>query len=77
MRAGFESGNRSGARGGRDEAVRLSKELQQKDKDFETALEKDLSRDQQKRYEQWKESREKSGFRYHRRNHQHAPGGNL
>jgi hypothetical protein len=76
MRAAFESGDRSQARGRRDTIDRQSQELTKRDKDFEKVLKEDLSKDQQKRYDQWKKARDKA----ERDNHQRMglqPAGNL
>jgi len=60
MRAAFESDDRSVGRE-RHEAVQQQwKELSQRDKTFDKALKDVLTKDQQKRYQKWKDDREKA-----------------
>jgi hypothetical protein len=70
LRAAFESGDRSEARSRRDGLERQSNELAKRDKAFEKMLKQDLSKDQQKRYDKWKESRQRA----ERKHRQHMPG---
>jgi hypothetical protein len=60
IRAAFESGDRSVIRERRSEVQRQWKDLSKRDKEFEGGLKDLLSKDQQKRYEKWKEAREKA-----------------
>jgi hypothetical protein len=60
IRAAFESGDRSAVRERRSELERQWKDLSKRDKEFEKALEDLLSKEQEKRYEKWKEAREKA-----------------
>lgn len=60
MRAAFESDDRSVVRE-RHEAVQQQwKELSQRDKTFDKAVKDVLTKDQQKRYQKWKDEREKA-----------------
>jgi alkanesulfonate monooxygenase SsuD/methylene tetrahydromethanopterin reductase-like flavin-dependent oxidoreductase (luciferase family) len=76
MRAAFESGDRSGARSRHDTLDRQAEELSKRDQEFEKALRQDLSKDQRKRYDKWKESRENAA-REHRHHRRRGPAGNL
>jgi hypothetical protein len=60
IRAAFESGDRSAVEGRRSEVQRQWKDLSKRDKEFDKALEDLLSKDQEKRYQKWKEAREKA-----------------
>lgn len=60
MRSAFESGDRSTAREQRDVIERESKELSKRDTDFDKGLKDILTKDQQKRYQKWKENRKKT-----------------
>lgn len=60
MRAGFENGDRSAARGRRPELEAQWKELSKRDTQFEKDLEDLLSKDQKKRYKNWKKAQEKA-----------------
>jgi hypothetical protein len=77
MRAAFESGDRSGARSGHDTLERQSQELTKKDKEFEKVLKEGLTKDQQKRYDKWKDARDKAAREQRQHMHRPAPGGNL
>jgi len=70
MRAAFESGDRSEARGRRDALERQAQELTKRDKEFEKVLKEDLTKDQRKRYDKWKDARDKA----EREQHQHMRG---
>jgi hypothetical protein len=70
MRAAFESGDRSEARGRRDALERQAQELKKRDKEFEKVLKEDLTKDQQKRYDKWKDARDKA----EREQHPHMRG---
>ena len=66
MRDAFESGDRSQAQGQRDALRKQSQQLVQQDKEFEKLLKQDLTKDQQKKYDQWKSAWEKAAKqRYH------------
>ena len=60
MREAFETGGRDAARESRSDLQRQWKDLSKRDKKFEKALKDLLSKDQQKRYQQWKKAREKA-----------------
>jgi hypothetical protein len=60
LRAAFESGDRSSVRERRSELQRQWNDLSKRDEEFDKALEDLLSKDQEKRYRQWKEAREKA-----------------
>ena len=70
MRAAFESGDRSEARGRRDALERQAQELTKRDKEFEKVLKEDLTKDQRKGYDKWKDARDKA----EREQHQHMRG---
>jgi hypothetical protein len=68
MRAAFRDGDRSGARSRHDAIQRQSEGLAKRDKEFEKTLKQSLSKDQQKRYDKWKDSQEaEHEHRQHRR----------
>lgn len=60
MREAFETGGRDAARENRSDLQRQWKDLSKRDQQFEKALKDLLSKDQQKRYQQWKKAREKA-----------------
>lgn len=70
MRAAVESSDRSEARGRRDALERQAQELTKRDKEFEKVLKEDLTKDQRKRYDKWKDARDKA----EREQHQHMRG---
>ena len=76
MRAAFESGDRSEARSRHDALERQSQELTKKDKEFEKVLKEGLTKDQQKRYDKWKDARDKAERERHQHMRRPAPGGN-
>jgi Spy/CpxP family protein refolding chaperone len=76
MRAAFESGDRSEARGRRDALERQSQELTKKDKEFEKVLKESLTKDQQKRYDKWKDARDKAEREQQQHMRRPTPGGN-
>jgi hypothetical protein len=76
MRAAFESGDRSEARGRRDALERQAQELKKKDKEFEKVLKEDLNKDQQKRYDKWKDARDKAEREQHQHMRRPAQEGN-
>lgn len=51
--------------------------VSKRDKDFEKVLKQDLSKDQQKRYDKWKDAREKAERQPHENRYREAPAGNL
>jgi Spy/CpxP family protein refolding chaperone len=77
MRTAFQSGDRSQARSQRDAFERQASELTKKDQAFEKVLKESLTKDQQKRYDQWKAARDKAARDQHQHMHRPAPGGNL
>jgi hypothetical protein len=60
MRSAFQSGDRSAARDRRDLVQRQSEDLSKKDQQFEKDLKGLLNKDQQKRYDKWKDDRLKN-----------------
>lgn len=60
MRGAFQSGDREGARARRSGLERQWKDLSKRDEQFEKAFKDLLSKDQQKRYKQWRQAREKA-----------------
>ena len=77
MRAAFESGDRSEARSRGDALQRQSQELAKRDKEFEKVLKEGLTKDQQKRYDKWKDARDKAEREQHHHTRRPASGGNL
>jgi hypothetical protein len=74
VRAAYESGDRSEARGRRDALQPQSDGLAKKDQEFEKSLRDSLTKDQQVRYDQWRKSREAADReRHHQRGHR-EPG---
>jgi Spy/CpxP family protein refolding chaperone len=73
VRAAFESGNRSEARARRETVKRQWKQLAERDQKFEEGLNDVLTKDQQARYQQWKEKR-KQEARDRRRHGRRADG---
>ena len=76
MRAAFESGDRSEARSRHDALERQSQELTKRDKEFEKVLKEGLTKDQQKRYDKWKDARDKAEREQHQHLRRPTPGGN-
>jgi hypothetical protein len=74
MRAAYESGDRSQARSRHDAIEQQSKDLANKDKEFEKSLRDGLSKDQQKRYDQWQKSRQEADRERHQHNRHRQPG---
>ena len=75
MHNDLEEGDRSAARGRHDAIEKQSQDLAKRDKDFEKVLKQGLTKDQQKRYNKWKEAREKakkSERQHHRDGRPHA-----
>lgn len=76
MRSAFQSGDRSEAQQRRDAVQQQWKELSQRDKDFDKAAKDVLTKDQQKRYDKWKDNREKAARDQWRQERNSAgPGG--
>jgi hypothetical protein len=63
IRASFQNGDRPLAHSRREALSRQAADLNKRDKDFEKSLKQDLSKDQQKRYDAWKEAHEKAQHR--------------
>jgi hypothetical protein len=76
MRAAFESGDRSEGRSRSDALQRQSQDLAKKDKEFEKVLKEGLTKDQQKRYDKWKDARDKAEREQHQHMRRPTPGGN-
>jgi hypothetical protein len=77
MRADVQKGDRSAARDRRGTVGSQAADLTKRDNQFEKVLKQDLSKDQQKRYDKWKESREKAERQRHDDRYHQAPAGNL
>jgi len=77
MRAAFERDDRSEAGSRRDVVQRQSKALAVRDKAFEKQLEGLLSKEQEKQYEKWKDSREQARREHGRHLRRPASEGNL
>jgi len=60
MRSGFENGDRSEVRGRREAVEQQWKELSRHDKTFDKAVKDVLTKQQLKRYDKWKETRDKA-----------------
>lgn len=60
MREAFETGGRDAARERRSDLQRQWNDLSKRDQQLEKALEDLLSKDQQKKYKEWKKAREKA-----------------
>jgi hypothetical protein len=73
IRSAFQSGDRSAARDRRDLVRRQAEDLSKKDQQFEKDLKGLLNKDQQKRYDKWKDDRQKNQ-RAHWRS-EHSRGG--
>jgi len=69
MRSAFEGGDRSKARDQRDVAMRQAQELQKRDQVFEKGVKPLLDENQQKRYETWKNDRQKNAHERWRGEH--------
>jgi Spy/CpxP family protein refolding chaperone len=75
IRASFENGDRSAIREQRTTVERQWKELADQDKNFDKGLKDILSKDQQKRYQKWKDKREKAARDQWRRDRVPPAGG--
>jgi hypothetical protein len=60
MRGAFESGDRSAGRSRHDTIEQQSQDLTKRDKEFEKVVKEGLTKDQRKRYDNWKKSRDKA-----------------
>jgi Spy/CpxP family protein refolding chaperone len=72
VRAAYEKGDREAARAGREKAQEQWKKLAEQDKKFDDNLKNVLTKDQQTRYEQWKDRRKQEAreeWREHRWKH--------
>jgi Spy/CpxP family protein refolding chaperone len=72
VRAAYEKGDREAARAGRGKVQEQWKKLAEQDKKFEENLKNVLTKDQQTRYEQWKDKQKqevREEWRQHRREH--------
>jgi len=56
-RAAYDKGDRSEAQAGREKIQQQGKKLAEQDKKFEDSLKSVLTKDQQTRYQQWKDKR--------------------
>jgi hypothetical protein len=72
VRSAFQSGDRSAAHDRRDIVIRQSQDLAKKDQQFEKDLKGLLNKDQQKRYDKWKDDRQKSRREHWRGEHPHG-----
>jgi len=72
VRSAFQSGDHSAARDRRDIVMRQSEDLSKKDQQFEKDLKGLLNKDQQKRYDKWKDDRQKSQQAHWRSEHPHG-----
>jgi ribosomal protein S20 len=73
VRAAFESGDRSEARSRREAIKQQAEPLAKKDQAFEKTLRDGLSKDEQKKYDQWKKSREEADRERHQHGRHHQP----
>ena len=73
VRAAYEKGDREAARAGRGKVQEQWKKLAEQDKKFEENLKNVLTKDQQTRYEQWKD-KQKQEVREERRQHRREHG---
>jgi Spy/CpxP family protein refolding chaperone len=60
MRSAFQGGDRSKARDQRDLIMSQAQDLQKRDQEFEQSVKPLLNKDQQKRYDTWKNDRQKN-----------------
>jgi hypothetical protein len=66
MRSAFQSGNRARAGEQRDVAMRQAQDLQKRDQEFEKSVKPLLDENQQKRYDTWKNDRQKNAHEHWR-----------
>jgi hypothetical protein len=69
MRSAFQGGDRSKAGEQRDIAMRQSQDLQKRDQEFEKSVRPLLDKDQQNRYDTWKNDRKKNAHERWRGEH--------
>jgi hypothetical protein len=69
MRSAFQSGDRSRAGEQRDVAMRQAQDLQKRDQEFEKSVKPLLDQNQQKRYDTWKNDRQKNAHERWRGEH--------
>ena len=60
VRSAYQQGDRNMEQGQRDQIRKQAEDLQKRDADFEKNLKGLLTKDQQKRYDEWKKNREQS-----------------
>jgi Spy/CpxP family protein refolding chaperone len=72
VRAAFQSGDRSAARERRSAIESQANDLSKQDKTFDNELKNILTKDQQKRYDTWKDNRDKAKRAERRSNRQSA-----
>jgi hypothetical protein len=72
MRTAFQSGDRSAAHDRRDLVRRQAEDLSKKDQQFEKDLKGLLNKDQRKRYDKWKDDRQKNQQAQWRSEHPHG-----
>jgi hypothetical protein len=73
MRNAFEGGDRAQARSRRDAIHQQAQALAGRDRDFEKVLKQNLTADQQKKYDQWKDAQRKAA-RERRHEHRDSAG---
>jgi hypothetical protein len=69
IHSAFQSGDRSAARDRRDLVMRQADELSKRDQQFEKDVKSLLNKDQQKRYDKWKDDRQKNEQAHWRSEH--------
>jgi hypothetical protein len=72
IRSAYQSGDRSAAGDRRDLVRRQSEDLSKKDRQFEKDLKGLLNKDQEKRYDKWKDDRQKNQQAHWRSAHPHG-----
>jgi hypothetical protein len=72
VRSAYQQGDRNMAQGQRDQIRQQAQDLQKRDADFEKSFRSLLTKDQQKRYDQWKKDREKSREEQWKGQHHHG-----
>jgi hypothetical protein len=69
IHSAFQSGDRSAARDRRDLVMRQADDLSKRDQQFERDVKSLLNQDQQKRYDKWKDDRQKNEQEHWRSEH--------
>lgn len=69
IHSAFQSGDRSAARDRRDLVMRQADDLSKRDQQFERDVKSLLNKDQQKRYDKWKDDRQKNEQAHWRSEH--------